>query len=86
MKLEDIRKMTDDELKNYLTDLRKELFNIRTRNVTDVEEKPDRIQKAKKEIARILTVLNEKKKTNNSQVRTDIPQTTTSQQTELPKG
>lgn len=61
MKTEDIRKMSVEELENYLTDLRKELFNIRTRNVTDVEEKPDRIRKTKVEIARVLTVINEKK-------------------------
>ena len=62
MKTQDIRKMNQQELENYLTDLRKELFNIRTKKVTDVEENPARRRKTRREIARVLTVLNEAKK------------------------
>lgn len=49
-----------DELKVKQADLRKELFNLRFQNATGEIENPMRIQKVKKDIARILTIIKEK--------------------------
>ena len=52
--------MTDDELENHLHDRRKELFNLRFQGVTGALENTARLKLAKREIARILTVRNER--------------------------
>jgi large subunit ribosomal protein L29 len=52
--------MTDEELENALADRRQELFNLRYQSATGALENPARLKLAKREIARILTVLNER--------------------------
>ena len=52
--------MTDDELESALQDRRQELFNLRFQAATGALENTARLQLAKREIARILTVLNER--------------------------
>jgi large subunit ribosomal protein L29 len=52
--------MTDDELDNALADRRQELFNLRFQSVTGALENSARLKLAKREIARILTVRNER--------------------------
>jgi large subunit ribosomal protein L29 len=52
--------MTDDELENALADRRQELFNLRFQSVTGALENSARLKLAKREIARILTVVNER--------------------------
>jgi large subunit ribosomal protein L29 len=52
--------MTDDELENALADRRQELFNLRFQSVTGALENSARLKLAKREIARILTVRNER--------------------------
>jgi large subunit ribosomal protein L29 len=54
------RDMTDEELANALADRRQELFNLRFQSATGALENPARLKLAKREIARILTVLNER--------------------------
>lgn len=49
-----------DELKVKQSDLRKELFNLRFQNATGEIENPMRIRKVKRDIARILTIIQEK--------------------------
>jgi large subunit ribosomal protein L29 len=60
MKIEDLRSMTDEELIKELETLRKNLFNIRSKKVTDVEENPAMIRATKRDIARVLTILKER--------------------------
>ena len=60
MKARDLRDMTDDELENALADRRQELFNLRFQSVTGALENSARLKLAKREIARILTVRNER--------------------------
>ena len=62
LKPEQIREMTDDELRQKVEALRKELFDLRTQVKSGRAEKPHRISQARKEIARALTVLNERKR------------------------
>ena len=52
--------MTDDELQRTLGERRQELFNLRFQSATGALENPSRIRLAKREIARILTVRNER--------------------------
>jgi large subunit ribosomal protein L29 len=52
--------MTDEELENRLADTRQELFNLRFQGATGALENSARLKLAKREIARILTVRNER--------------------------
>ena len=60
MKASDLRDMTVEDLQQRLADTRQELFNLRFQSATGALENPARIRLAKREIARVLTVLNEK--------------------------
>jgi len=60
MKARDLRDMTDDELVEELAQRRQELFNLRFQAATGALENTSRVQLAKKEIARILTVTTER--------------------------
>jgi len=59
MKVEDIRTLSQDEMQQKLTDLRKELFNLRFQHGIGQLENPRRIKLIQKDIARIYTVLGE---------------------------
>lgn len=61
-KASEFRTKTTDELKQEETNLRKELFNLRFQQATGEIENPKRINHVRKDIARVLTVLNEKSK------------------------
>jgi large subunit ribosomal protein L29 len=52
--------MTDEELDDALADRRQELFNLRFQSATGALENTTRLRLAKREIARILTVRNER--------------------------
>jgi large subunit ribosomal protein L29 len=61
MKSSELRELTLDELAKKETDMRKELFNLRFQKATGEIENPMRIWSLKKDIARVLTVITEKK-------------------------
>jgi large subunit ribosomal protein L29 len=56
----ELRELTDDELEHRLAERRKELFNLRFQSVTGALENSAHLRLAKREIARILTVVNER--------------------------
>lgn len=60
MKARTLRDMTDDELDKKLSETRRELFNLRFQAATGALENPARVKLAKREIARILTVRQER--------------------------
>jgi large subunit ribosomal protein L29 len=60
VKASELRDMSVEELRGKETDLRKELFNLRFQQATGEIENPLRIRTVRKDIARVLTVLNEK--------------------------
>ncbi|MDH5542219.1 MAG: 50S ribosomal protein L29 [Nitrospinota bacterium] len=62
MKALEIRELTIEELSLKLEELRKEYLNMRFQKSTQQLEKPHQISVVKKDIARMLTVLNEKKR------------------------
>jgi large subunit ribosomal protein L29 len=55
-----LRDLTDDELEEKLHERRQELFNLRFQSATGALENSARLRLAKREIARILTVRNER--------------------------
>ena len=56
----ELRDLSEDELRQEESTLRKELFNLRFQKVTGEIENPMRIRQIRKDIARVLTVLVEK--------------------------
>ena len=59
MKIEELRGLAEQELQNKLDDLNKQLMELQFKRRSGVE-KPHLFKVVKKDIARILTVLNEK--------------------------
>lgn len=64
MKPSELREITIDDLMQKEQDLRKELFNLRFQQATGEIENPMRIRSIKKDIARVLTIITEKKRTD----------------------
>ena len=60
MKVEEIRKKTNDQLKTELSNLYKESFNLRFQKSSGQLENTSRIFKVRKLIARIKTIMKEK--------------------------
>jgi len=60
MKVSEVRDLPSEEIRKLLSDTRRGLFNLRFQRESEQLEKPDQIRKAKKDIARFLTVLRER--------------------------
>jgi large subunit ribosomal protein L29 len=58
----DLRALSDDELARRLAEGRRELFNLRFQSATGALENPARLKLTKREIARILTIRNERER------------------------
>jgi large subunit ribosomal protein L29 len=65
LRARDLRDLTDEELELRLHDTRQELFNLRFQGATGALENSARLKLAKREIARILTVTNEREASRN---------------------
>jgi len=63
LRISEIRKMSDEERRKRLTELRAELVRMRTMvKAGGALDNPFRIREIKRTIARILTVMNEERK------------------------
>ena len=62
MRARELRDLTDEELEEKMGETRKELFNLRFQSATGALENSARLQSAKREIARILTVKTERER------------------------
>ena len=60
MKTKEIKKLSDDELKNKVFSLKKDLFKLRFRKINGQLEDTSKILHLKKDLAKILTRLNKK--------------------------
>ncbi|HVP12303.1 MAG TPA: 50S ribosomal protein L29 [Phycisphaerae bacterium] len=60
MKISDLRELKTDELHTELDRLRRHLFDLRSQAVTEKLEDASQLNKAKRDIARVFTVLNER--------------------------
>ena len=61
MKSKEIKKMSDDELRNKVNSLKKDLFNFRFRKVNGQLEDTAKISQIRTDVARLLTTINKKK-------------------------
>lgn len=61
MKAKEIREMSSEELEKKLKELKSELFNLRFQHAINQLDNPHKINDVKKDIARVMTVLQEKR-------------------------
>jgi large subunit ribosomal protein L29 len=61
MKAKEIRERSDDELRKALGDLEEQLFKLRFQKSTGQIENPIKIREVRKDIARVMTVINERR-------------------------
>ena len=64
VKTKDLRAMTVDELETKLTENKKEQFNLRVQQATGQLQNTSNIRKVRREIAKINTLIAERKKNN----------------------
>ena len=67
MKMNELREFTNDELVQKISDLKEELFNLRFQKETNRLENQTRIKVVKKDIARILTLMTERQKSETQE-------------------
>jgi len=60
MKIGELRDKSEDQLKEELTKLKKEQFNLRFQKATGQLEKTSRVREVRRDIARIQTLLTER--------------------------
>ena len=60
MKAKEIREMTADELNAKLKELKDDLFHLRFQHAINQLDNPNKIVECKRDIARVLTILQEK--------------------------
>jgi large subunit ribosomal protein L29 len=60
MDAKDLREKTPDQLREELTNLKKEAFNLRFQQATSALENTARMRVVRRDAARVLTILNEK--------------------------
>ena len=59
-KIEELRKLTTEELNNKIKEKKEELFNLRFQQATGNLEKPGRVKDLRKEVARMKTIIRER--------------------------
>ena len=79
MKIGEVRDMKTEELHGELERLRRHLFELRAQAVTEKLENPNRITAAKRDIARILTVMRERNETGIEEKQHHLEATTAAQ-------
>jgi large subunit ribosomal protein L29 len=62
----DVRARTPDELAASLLDLRKEQFNLRFQRATGQNEGIGQVKKVRRDIARVKTIMGERKRTSSA--------------------
>ena len=60
MKLQEIKKLTKDQLHKDLGKFKKDLFNLRFRKINGQLTNPSKFRETKKTIARIMTLINKR--------------------------
>ncbi len=65
MKVAEVRELGVDELERRVAETRRELFNLRFQHATGQLENTGQLQEVRRNIARLLTVLNQKQRENS---------------------
>ena len=60
MKATELREMTSEDLAKKLKELKEELFNLRFQHAINQLDNPHKISDVKRDIARVMTIINEK--------------------------
>lgn len=60
-KMQELRKYTDIEIESKIFELKQEIFNLRFKQATGQLTDTARVKKARKQIARLYTILTERK-------------------------
>ena len=68
MKNKEINKLNMDELKIKINSLKKDLFNFRFRKINGKIEDTAKISQIKKDVAKLLTALNQKNSTKSKKL------------------
>lgn len=61
MKINELRKLSTEELNEKIKETKRELLDLRIKNATGALEKPSKIKEFKKDVARMKTIINERK-------------------------
>ena len=61
MKNKEIKKLTNDQLKNQINSIKKDLFNLRFKKINGQLEDTSKILQLKRDLAKVMTNLNKKK-------------------------
>ena len=62
MKPEKLRESGSEELENRESDLRQQIFHFRIQKATGQLDKPGKLREARKDLARVLTILSERRR------------------------
>ena len=65
MKAKEIRSLTVEEIENKLIELKDKLFKQKLQKALGQADNPYKIKNTRRDIARLLTILNEKKRVEN---------------------
>ncbi len=60
MKMEELRKLSTEELNNKIKEGKEELFNLRFQQATGNLEKPVRLRELRKQVAKMKTIIRER--------------------------
>ena len=60
MKNKEIKKLTNDQLKNQINSIKKDLFNLRFKKINGQLEDTSKILQLKRNLAKVMTNLNKK--------------------------
>ena len=60
MKIEEMRKLTTEELQTKIKEAKEELFNLRFQQATGSLEKPARLRELRKQVAKMKTIIRER--------------------------
>ena len=61
MKVNELRKLSDKDLVKKIQESKKELFDLRLKQSTGSLDKPSKVRELRKDVARMNTILNERK-------------------------
>ena len=61
MKINELRKLSTEELETKVSEFKRELLDLRLKNATGSLDKPSKIRELKKDVARMKTIINERK-------------------------
>jgi ribosomal protein L29 len=60
MKIEELRKLSTEDLQAKIKENKEELFNLRFQQATGNLEKPSRLRELRKQVARMKTIIRER--------------------------